>query len=204
MFALSETITYRSEGSYEPTSPYYALTPHQPTLSSGITIGLGYDLGFRRSQTVSRMFRLAGIPDVITRQYLSAVGLRGIAARQFLAARLLPPLTPEQSDRLFALAYAEATADVERICNKEDTVRAYGRTNWATLNPRIRELLIDLRYRGDYTPQTRKLIQRSVVTNDIAALRRTMQDRKLWANVPPDRFFARQRILSENTRPAIS
>lgn len=196
MVPLSQSVTYRSEGSYDSTSPFFVLAPHQPTMSSGVTVGLGYDLGFKKSAQVSRIFRLAGIPGDVTRRYLPAVGLRGLAARSFLTQNALPHLTVGQSDRLFALAYAEAAADVQRICLKEDVTRIYGRTNWSTLDLRIKELLIDLRYRGDYTTLTRRFIQRAVALNDVSSLARIMQNRTLWANVPYARFLSRQEIFS--------
>jgi hypothetical protein len=195
MNSISETITYRSEGSYDPNSRFYVLIPHQPTLSSGVTIGLGYDLGFRKAHQVSSMFRQADIPWEVTQQYLPAVGLRGASARNFLSQKQLPSLNPAQADRLFAIAYREAATDVQRICSKEDVVTTYGSTNWQALDPRIKELLVDLRYRGDYTPLSRKLIQRAVVLNDLPSLRRIMQNRNLWPHVPISRFFARQEIL---------
>jgi hypothetical protein len=195
MNPISETITYRSEGSYDPKSRFYALIPHQPTLSSGVTIGLGYDLGFRKAPQVSSMFRQAGIPWEVTQQYLPAVGLRGVSARNFLSQKQPPSLTEAQADRLFTLAYGEAATDVQRICSKEDVVNTYGATNWQALDPRIKELLVDLRYRGDYTPLSRKLIQRAVVLNDLPSLRRIMQNRNLWPHVPISRFLARQEIL---------
>jgi hypothetical protein len=195
MNPISETITYRSEGSYDPKSRFYALIPHQPTLSSGVTIGLGYDLGFRKVDQVSSMFRKAGIPWEVTQHYLAAVGLRGVSARNFLAQKKLPSLTPVQADRLFTLAYSEAAADVQRICSKDDVVRTYGSTNWQALDPRIKELIVDLRYRGDYTPLTRKLIQRAIALNDLSSIRRVIQNRNLWPNVPNSRFLARQEIV---------
>lgn len=196
MAPFCQTVTYRSEGSYDSTSPFFVLAPHQPTLSSGVTIGLGYDLGFKKSDQVSKTFHLAGMPWEVTRQYLPAVGLRGQSARSFLSQNALPQLTVEQSDRLFALAYTDAAADVQRICLKEDVIRIYGRTNWSILDPRIRELLVDLRYRGDYTPHTRRFIQRAVVLNDVASLSRIMRNRALWAEVPNERFLSRQEIFS--------
>jgi hypothetical protein len=195
MNSISETITYRSEGSYDPTSKFYALIPHQPTLSSGVTIGLGYDLGFRKVEQVSSMFRQAGIPWEIIQHYLPAVGLRGASARNFIAQKTLPSLTSAQADRLFALAYGEAATDVQRICSKEDVVKTYGATNWQALHPQIKELLVDLRYRGDYTPLSRKLIQRAVALNDLSSIRRVMQNRNLWPHVPIYRFLARQEMV---------
>ena len=41
----------------------------------------------------------------------------------------------------------------------------------ADLNPRIKGFLVDLRYRGDYHPKTRELIQHAIVSNSIPMLK---------------------------------
>ena len=81
--------------------------------------------------------------------------------------------------------------DVRRIVNKKDVVQRYGNTDWNNLHPAIKEVLIDLQFRGDYTPETRKIIQQAVVDNDFEKLFDLMIDRKNWKNVPKDRFLRR-------------
>lgn len=44
-------------------------------------------------------------------------------------------------------------------------IKAYGRPP-DDLDPKIMEFVIDLRYRGDYKPSTREIIQRFIVKND--------------------------------------
>ena len=57
--------------------------------------------------------------------------------------------------------------DVQRICDKSDCVKIYGQVDWAELNDVIKAVIIDFRYRGDYTPSSRKLIQKIVADNNI-------------------------------------
>jgi hypothetical protein len=81
--------------------------------------------------------------------------------------------------------------DVQDIVNDKDVVELYGKTDWKNLHPAIKEVLIDLRFRGDYTPETRKIIQQAVADNDFEKLFDLMIDRKNWKNVPKDRFLRR-------------
>lgn len=89
--------------------------------------------------------------------------------------------------------------DVARICTKRDVEERYGRTDFDALDARIRDVLVDLRYRGDYTGATRRRVQPPVVANDVAALRTVMADESWWRNqlgVPADRFRRRRDYLA--------
>jgi hypothetical protein len=70
-------------------------------------------------------------------------------------------------------------------------VREYGPVDWDRLHPAIKDLVIDLRYRGDYTDRTRKVVQPHIVSNDLNALAPAFADRENWPNVPEDRFRRR-------------
>ena len=59
------------------------------------------------------------------------------------------------------------------------------------IDPTIRDLVIDLRYRGDYTAKTRDNVQPMVVKNDLKGLAEVLSDRSRWSNVPEDRFKRR-------------
>ena len=67
---------------------------------------------------------------------------------------------------------------------KTDEVEKY-------LDPTIRDLVIDLRYRGDYTAKTREFVQPAVVKNDLKELAAVLADRDKWSSVPDDRFKRR-------------
>jgi hypothetical protein len=58
--------------------------------------------------------------------------------------------------------------------------------------------VIDLRYRGDYTPTTRNKIQRAMVANNLKLFTQLMSDENYWRKtigVPRDRFFRRKNYL---------
>jgi hypothetical protein len=80
--------------------------------------------------------------------------------------------------------------------NNKDVVKLYGKADWNNLHPAIKEVLIDLQFRGDYTPETRKrIIHRAVTDNYFNVFYFLMKDRKNWKNVPKDRFERRVKFL---------
>ncbi|CAB4005151.1 Hypothetical predicted protein [Paramuricea clavata] len=126
-----------------------------------------------------------------------AAGLRGKAAKKFIKDNKLEnfEITPCQQKKLFEITYKAMEKDVRRIVNKKDVVELYGKTDWNKLLPAIKEILIDLRFRGDYTPETRKIIQRAVAKNDLKTFTALMKDRNNWKNVPKHRFERRVNYL---------
>ncbi len=78
--------------------------------------------------------------------------------------------------------------------------KKYGKTDWARLNSAIRDTVVDLRYRGDYTPKTRQMIQSAVAANDLKKFKQLMSNEKYWVNergVPKDRFMRRKNALEK-------
>ena len=61
--------------------------------------------------------------------------------------------------------------------------------------------MIDLRFRGDYTPRARRFLQRHVAANDLAAVAAALARRENWPGVPADRFERRRRFASEALAP---
>ena len=79
-------------------------------------------------------------------------------------------------------------SEVIRISDKSDAINLYGRLNWDSTNPKIQDMAIDLIYRGDYTGDSRALIQRHMTDNNLSAFSGVIGDRSKWGNVPEDRF----------------
>ncbi len=69
--------------------------------------------------------------------------------------------------KLFNIIYKKLEDDVKRICSKSDTILEYGEVDWDNLDKVIKTVLIDLRYRGDYTSSSRMKIQQHVSNNDL-------------------------------------
>ena len=188
-------LTYEAEGMEGGT--FHSRKLHVPSDSSGLTIGRGYDMKEKTSAKIEADLNLAGV-DLEQAIVLSgAANLSGPTAIQFIVDNSLEnfEISIETQENLFNISYEELSADVQRICDKPDCVNIYGEVNWNELNPAIKDVMVDLRYRGDYTPQSRKLIQKMVADNDIEQFTLTLCDRDLWERVPLDRFNRRVDFL---------
>ena len=128
-----------------------------------------------------------------------AAGLRGKDARDFIKRFDLSKweITAEQQLDLFNLCYAQEEREVLRIINKADVIRLYGRTDWTNLHPKIKQVVIDLKFRGDYTGTIRTHIQTSIARNNLKTFTKLLSDKRLWPSVPQDRFNRRVAFLNE-------
>ena len=192
-------LTFDAEGLETP-GKYFSRKLHVPGASSGVTIGRGYDMKERSEDEIIDDLTAAGVPLAKARKLSRCRGLKGARARNFLIENNLTDLTitPEQQWQLFNSTYEELEGDVIRICSKADVVAKYGETDWDQLHFLIRDLTIDLRYRGDYTGATRERVQPVLVDNDLVALTSLMADHEYWVgsrNVPNDRFKRRRDYL---------
>jgi hypothetical protein len=187
--------TFDAEGSEQP-GPYFSRTIHWPGGASGVTIGRGYDMGSRTQAQVVRELISAGMDTCDAQRLSQAAGLRGQGAQLFFRReRQNSPLMPlgVQKALFEVVTTAETVADIQRIFKKPDVAAKYGEVSWASLPTPVQEIVFDLRYRGDYTPRTRELIQPLLVAGDTAGLQKVMLDTDLWRgfNVPEGRIRAR-------------
>lgn len=199
--------TFQAEIGKEGTR-YFSRVIHWPTgAASGVTIGPGYDMGKRSPQSIINDLTRAGVAPRDALFFSYAAGLQGSAAQEFVARNRghSPTITPEAQQRIFTEVIRPAIIDdIERILEKPDTVSAYGAISWSSLPQAARELLFDLRYRGDYTPATRKFLHPALVAGDYTGLVRIMEDRALWRRfgVPEGRIDTRiqiaRRVLTES------
>ncbi|MCK8600115.1 pesticin C-terminus-like muramidase [Desulfoferrobacter suflitae] len=197
-------LTFDAEGQ-EISGLYFSRRPHVPSNSSGVTLGRGYDLKSKKQSQILADLTKSGLDPELAEKFAGAAGLKGDAANQYILRQGLGNaiITPTQQKALFEITYAEHSADVERICNKSSAVRTYGGTDWEQLHPAIKDILVDLRYRGDYTPFTRKRVQPLVVANDVVGLATFMSDEKYWKQqigVPRDRFERRADYMAKALR----
>jgi hypothetical protein len=183
-------LTFDAEGTEG--GKYHSRKPHVPSDNSGLTIGRGYDMKEREAEQVSRHLQQAGLMAEDAKAYAKGAGLSGAAARDFIKKNKLVEITPAQQKALFQISYEEIEADAKRISNKGDVVKLYGKTDWDKLHPAIKDLVVDLRFRGDYTPATRKLIQKAVAGNDLPAVAAVISEARHWKGGPDDRFRRRR------------
>ncbi|MDQ6966613.1 MAG: N-acetylmuramoyl-L-alanine amidase, partial [Mariprofundaceae bacterium] len=188
-------LTYDAEGMEG--GRYHSRVLHVPSASSGLTIGRGYDMKEKTSAKIRTDLINAGVDKVSATQLSDAAGLKGDAAKQFIQDSGLSgfEISMPVQEKLFELIYDELEKDVIRICNKADCVKAYGSVAWQGLNPNIRDVVVDLRFRGDYHSRSRKFIQKHVAHNDLATFTEQMIERKNWVSVPEDRFNRRVAYL---------
>jgi hypothetical protein len=64
-----------------------------------------------------------------------------------------------------------------------------GRLALKKVNGAITDLLVDLKFRGDYTGHARGLLQKACVENDLYKVQDIMGNRNIWRSVPQDRFL---------------
>jgi hypothetical protein len=184
-------LTFDAEG--QEGGRYHSRILHVPTASSGLTLGRGYDMKERSRSEIRDHLTAIGLDPSMAALISQAAGRSGAGAEEFIAENHLEAfeITPAQQIALFDIVYGELEADTRRLATKPDVVRAYGATDWGALDATIREALIDLRFRGDYTPGSRRFLQRHVAANDRAAFATAIADRDNWPNVPQDRFKRR-------------
>jgi hypothetical protein len=194
-------LTFDAEG-LETRGIFFSRKAHVPSNSSGVTLGRGYDMKSKSRSKIVADLSGTGIDDIIADKFSNAAGLKGKAAKKFIKRSDIAEIeiTPQQQKTMFEVTYEEHAADVKRISGKNDVVKKYGRTDWSQLHPAIKDALVDLRYRGDYTGTTRNRVQPMVVANDVFGLQETMADKAYWMQnigVPRDRFERRADYMAK-------
>ncbi|MGL4828241.1 hypothetical protein KSS82_14245 [Vibrio mimicus] len=193
-------FTFESEG--QEGGRYHSRILQVPSLQSGLTIGRGYDCKDKSSLKIENDLLAAGISHQYSKTIALSSGLAGEKVKSFITQYNLSnfEITPEQQLKLFELIYNEMENDVIRICNKEDCIIKYGSVIWNTLPPPMKDITVDLRFRGDYTPISRQIIQPSLAENDHYAFMAALSDQSKWSNVPMDRFQRRRTYLMESLK----
>ena len=192
-------LTFDAEGLEKP-GRYFSRRLHVPGPWSGATIGRGYDMRERSRNEIVADLTAAGLAKGTAEKLAQARGLKGRQAKDFISAKGLGAIevAPNQQKALFMLTYKELEGDVIRICTKADVVAKYGALTWEALDLAIRDVLVDLRYRGDYTGATREKVQPPAVKNSLGAFSRALSREDYWVaqrGVPGDRFRRRRDYL---------
>lgn len=170
---------------------------HVPNEKSGLTLGRGFDMKKRETTEIFSYLIKSGISVTHAKMISKASKLKGESARMFVINNDLLDfqITPRQQKNLFIVTYEYIESEVLRLCSKKDVVNTYGETDWDALDSKIKTILIDLRFRGDYHPESRKFIQKSIIDNDVDAFKQIINDRSKWAKVPQNRFDKRANYL---------
>lgn len=193
-------VTFESEGAEG--GPFHSRILHVPGATSGLTIGRGYDMKMKGAGKIKNDLLMAGIPQKDAALLAKAAGLAGPAAKAFITTHMLEKyeITQQQQVKLFEISYKEEEAETRRLCTKPDVEAKYGKCNWVRLDSAIRQILVDLKFRGDYTGGTRRFLQKHVVSNDTKEFLKALSDRSNWLllRVPQDRFQRRVNFFKTN------
>jgi hypothetical protein len=170
-----------------------------PDDNSGLTLGRGYDMGSRDETQIFNELKGAGVAEADAKTLSQAAKKRGKAARDFIKDNKLQnfEIGSDVQVALFNLCYGQEKSAVAKIGKKKDTVAAYGELDLDKLDPTLKELVIDLKFRGDYDGDSRKLLQKALVDNDVRKVRDVMVNSDNWPNVPTERFKARKAFMDD-------
>lgn len=191
-------VTWESEGAEG--GPYHSRCFTVPSTSSGLTVGRGYDMKEKTQKKISEDMTAIGLAQTQADIIKKAAGLSGTSAGSFVVENDLLDfqLTPDQQLALFKISYDEQAAEVKRICEVAKNEKDYGKVDWANLDAAIKDITVDLKFRGDYTPSSRKNIQKSIADNDLAEFKKQLKDSTNWPGVPKDRFDRRVKFLDKS------
>jgi len=178
---------------------FHSRKPKVPSDASGVTIGRGYDMSAKLPGKIIGDLTAAGVPKEMAEKLSQAAGLVGADAEKYLTDNKLSDveITVVAQKSLFEITYRDEAAEAKRLASKQDVVAKYGKCDWDKLDPAIEQMLVDLKFRGDYTGGARALIQSAVVANDLEAFAKAMSEKSNWPNVPKDRFDRRVRFLDD-------
>ncbi len=190
-------ITFLAEGNEG--GPYHSRKLQVPDDNSGLTLGRGYDMGSRDETQIINELKSVGVTEANAKTLSKAAGKRGQAARDFIKDNKLQDfeIGSDVQVALFNVCYGQEKAEVVRLSTKKDVVSAYGELDVDKVNPALRDLVIDLKFRGDYDGDARKLLQKALVDNDVPKVRDLMSDAGNWSKVPSDRFKARKALMDD-------
>jgi hypothetical protein len=169
--------------------------PSVPDSNSGLTVGRGYDMKKRTAKQIKSELTAIGLSKEQAAAYAEAAGKQGDDAQAFLDANKhrLAELSGPQQKALFMNTYNALESDIAGLTSREEGIR------WNELKPAVRDVLVDLRYRGDCTPETRRSLRDAVRSNDVEALTNQIADRDFWDDIPGDRFVRRVQYLERAT-----
>lgn len=143
-------ITFDAEGNNIPSSPFFSRVIHWPGNElSGVTLGRGYDMGFRTESEIHDHMKNAGIAHDQATKIAQAYGKKGTAAQQFVVSNktIIGEISSEQEINLFNEIYPDyierAIANYDRWTESEPE-----RTDWSSLDQVIRDVLVDFVYQG--------------------------------------------------------
>ena len=189
-------VTFDAEGAEG--GFYHSRILHVASETSGLTLGRGYDMKEKASTKISADLIKAGVDAKIALTISKASSLFGTNAWQLVINNDLLDfqISPSVQKRLFEITFADESDEAKRVCTLARIEKIYGKCKWDEIDYRIKEIVVDLKFRGDYTEESRKFIQDHIVKNDFVKFKDTIVNKSNWTAVPADRFERRKRFLA--------
>ncbi|MCG9725930.1 pesticin C-terminus-like muramidase [Vibrio brasiliensis] len=217
-------LTFQLEGNDIEGSVYFTRIPHVPNNNgiaigkSGITFGRGLDIGSRSAADVSEIFsevekHCKSISSKMLEWLKGGAELKGQDAYEYYKTlnQKVPKseqeLTRKQQHFLFLEIYPFYEKETERLLTKTDVRNAYDKEHviaWQLLPINVKDVLVDVTYRGDNRPASRGMIVPALVmdiknglTKESSNLYKVMKD-KIWMSsyhVDLNRYEARYKEL---------
>jgi len=172
---------------------------HVPNDSSGLTIGRGYDCAMRTSTEIAKDLIASGVNGDMANTLCRAAKLRGIAARYFIVKNDLMDweISTEAQFKLFQRILPEYERRAKNEYHKEAKSSGEEAHPWEKLDQKLKDVLIDLSYRGDFTGKKRTSAFNATRSNTINEAINGFADRAQWPGVPTDRFDRRVTYLKQ-------
>jgi len=195
-------VTWNSEGTEG--GIYHSRKLHVPGSASGLTLGRGYDFRRKKQATIIANLTTAGVDAKIITVLKNAAGLYGNTAKQFIIDNDLLDfqIQPNVQKKLFKISYEYEASQVKRISTKKDVVKLYGICDWDKLHSGIKDMAVDLKFRGDYTANSRKFLQQPIADNDLETFKKEIINKSNWPGVPADRFKRRKDYIEKQKTKA--
>lgn len=151
------------------------LSVHWPkTAPSGVTLGAGYDMGNRSKADVKADLIAAGVPAADAEKLSAGAGKKGSDAEDWVDdnVKTLPKITKAVAQSLYTKIYPTYVTKARNI------VADWG-GDWNKYPTKMKEVLVDLGYRGDLVKSHARLLD-SVKKNDYAAFCALIHDLDYW------------------------
>ncbi|PMG48287.1 hypothetical protein BCU90_08750 [Vibrio lentus] len=209
-------FTFDNEGNDIESTIFFSRKAHVPHNQggvvigqSGVTIGRGLDVGNpptgATGQSPSKLdlkelFQVAELTPELSDWLLSVEGVKKETALEFLRSSDLDDdeltLTRKQQHLMFNVVYEFMEEKTRILLTKPDVQAKFGLVDWDNLPLNVKEVMIDLTYRGDNSPRTREGFVPALINFDIMTFKEIMiRSNNLWRGVDLNRREKRESHL---------
>jgi len=182
-------LTWDAEGADGRKDPKVLSKLRIPHKKAGLTIGRGYDLKLLKKDVAKKDMIKCGINKDDADSISRAAGMPAYRAKNVLkrSSRLRNlKFTVKQTYCLFLRKVMKNVVLSQRLLTK----KVWKRRHW-----KIKGILLDLLFRGDYTRSVKRGIEKHIKNNSLYYVTKYMSDESKWRHVPKDRFLRRKKYM---------